>query len=144
MSLSELLKKTGAAVADDADTGQARDETSPTVPKPGTTKPTERGGLAALMQALGDEEPAPRQSTARNAINQAGQGALDQGLYSGLEGVARIADQLDRRNDTERARGAQWQGLQRTLGELQRSEAQSPHPTRREQIAKIRESLAGI
>jgi hypothetical protein len=53
------------------------------------------GGLAALLARTGatsaEPDAAPRQSTARNAANQAGRGALDQGLYSGIEGLSRFA-----------------------------------------------------
>ncbi len=109
------------------------------------SKPTAKpAGLAALMAAVGEGQTAPPQSTTRNAINQAVRGAVDQGIYQGLEGLARMADQIDRRADAEQAKGPQWRGLAATLGELERAEAQAPNAKRREQIAAVKARMAEL
>lgn len=74
-------------------------------------------------------------------VKQAGKafarGATAEGIYAAIEGGAHLVDQVDRSADIERAKGPEYTGLARSLGELQRSEQLGPNATRQSQIKRI-------
>lgn len=75
------------------------------------------------------------QSTAKNVVNAATTGALDQGFYSGAEGVARMVDSASTSAAIETVMGEEYRRLGATLGDLERTGMQISNAAGRAQVA---------